>query len=72
MFAINIHFVYHISMNNINLAIQFFGTPTNLAKAVNVRTQVVNHWRKRGIPSSRVKQISEASGGILKLEDLLS
>ncbi len=72
MFAINIHFVYHVSMNNFNLALQFFGTSTKLARAIGVRTQVVNNWRKRGIPSSRAKQISEASGEILDVKDLLS
>ena len=58
-------------MKNINLAIQFFGSQVNMAKALNVRPQVVYQWTKRGVPAKRAKQISEASNGALKVEDLL-
>lgn len=57
--------------NAANRAIEHFGTQANLARALNVQPQLVYQWSKRGLPAKRAKQISDASGGAIKLEELL-
>lgn len=39
-----------------------FGTLTEFARAVGVRPQLVNHWRERGFPVSRCKDIERLTG----------
>jgi DNA-binding transcriptional regulator YdaS (Cro superfamily) len=59
-------------MITIDSIIEHFGNPSALAKALGVTSQVVNNWKKRErVPAGRAKEISNASGGKFKLEDLL-
>jgi DNA-binding transcriptional regulator YdaS (Cro superfamily) len=59
-------------MITIDSIIEHFGSPSALAKALDVTSQVVNNWKKRGrVPPARAKDVSNASGGKFKLEDLL-
>lgn len=44
-------------------AIKISGGPSRFARALKVTPQVVNHWRFRGVPPGRCRQIEEMTGG---------
>ncbi len=50
-------------MNNIDKALQFFGTKAKLAEALDVSEMVVYQWSRRRVPVNRAIQIEKASGG---------
>lgn len=45
----------------IERAIEAAGGLTELAKRVEVSPQVISHWRKRGVPASRVIAVEKAT-----------
>ncbi len=48
---------------NTQIAIDHFGTPAKLARALGVSPQLVNSWRHRGLPAERCRQIHKATKG---------
>lgn len=52
-------------------AVEHFKTRRALARAVGVQPMTVTQWFNRGLPAHRAKQISEATGGALTIQDLL-
>lgn len=52
-------------------AVEHFKTKKALALAVGVRPMTVTQWFNRGLPAHRAKQISDATGGKLTIQELL-
>lgn len=47
----------------IDLAIETVGGVARLAAVLNVRTNRVSNWRKRGVPPAWIPRVSAATGG---------
>lgn len=60
-----------LSMSNIQLAINYFGSQVALARALNLNPMAVTQWKRRGLPPKRAKEISDLTGGAIKTADLL-
>lgn len=58
-------------MNNLQLAIDYFGNQEKLAKALGIHAMTTTQWKKRGIPPKRAKQIEQVTNGQIKAKDLL-
>lgn len=52
-----------VSMKALDKAILLAGTPTELAKRLNVKPQNIFNWRKRGVPAERVPDVVDAVDG---------
>lgn len=52
-------------------AVEHFRTRRALAQAVGVRPMTVTQWFARGLPAHRARQICDATGGALTMQDLL-
>jgi hypothetical protein len=64
--------MYYKAMKQATTIIKMFGGPTALASAMNVTPQVVDNWRKRGIPLTRATAVIKAAakiGRTLELKD---
>ena len=48
----------------------YFGSANRFAGALDVTTQAVVHWQKRGIPARVAIQIEQITGGRFKAIDL--
>ena len=59
-------------MNAISIALDHVGGPTKLAAILSVSAQAVCFWRdgQRKIPAERCPLIEEATGGLVRCEDL--
>ena len=56
----------------LRMAIEFFGTKAELARAMKTSAQNVENWsRKNQIPTSQALQIERATGGKIKARDVL-
>ncbi len=49
-------------MTAIERAIEIAGGLSALALKIQTRPQVIQHWRKRGIPAGRVLALEQATG----------
>ena len=58
--------------NGIQSAINFFGSQTALAHALNVERMHINHWKKgkAQVPIKRCVQIEKLTGGVVTRKDL--
>lgn len=52
-------------------AVEHFKTRRALARAIGVSPMTVTQWFNRGLPANRAKQICDATGGQLTIQDLL-
>ena len=62
-------------MNGLSKAIEHFGGEgkggqARLAEAIGVQPMTISHWKRRGIPTDRCKDIERATGGIVTRADL--
>ena len=57
-------------VNNLEKAIDHFGTKAKLAKELGVSPMVVYQWSKRNVPAERASQIERISKGAVKASDL--
>lgn len=57
-------------MSALERAITTAGGITALANAIKVTPQVVVNWRKRGVPTERVRAIVQATNGEVSAHDL--
>ena len=55
----------------LNKAVEHFKTKKALAEAIGVKPMTVTQWFNRGLPAHRAKQISDATGGKISLQDLV-
>lgn len=60
-----------IMTNGLNKAVEHFKTKKALAEAVGVKPMTVTQWFNRGLPAHRAKQISDATGGKITMQELL-
>lgn len=58
-------------MTNLHLAIDYFTTQAELAKAMGVNPMTVTQWKRRGLPPKRAKEIAAITNGAVKASDLL-
>ena len=58
-------------MSALQDAIDTAGGLTALAKAIGVTPQVVVHWRNRGLPVDRVRDVVLATDGKVTAHDLM-
>lgn len=52
-------------------AVEHFGSQVKLAEALDVHPMAVSHWRKRGLPVIRARQIEDVTEGAVTREELL-
>lgn len=52
-------------------AVAHFKTKKALAEAVGVKPMTVTQWFNRGLPAHRAKQISDATGGLVTMQELV-
>lgn len=57
-------------MNKLSSSIEFFGSQSNLARALGVAPNVVWNWKRRGIPIRMCIKIERISGGALSRRKL--
>lgn len=62
-------------MTGLELAIAHFGGEgkggqARLAEALGVEPMTVSHWKKRGVPTDRCREIELATGGVVTRADL--
>lgn len=51
-------------------AATFLGSWSALARALNLSPMAVSHWRRRGVPIHRARDIEVATGGVVKRHEL--
>lgn len=55
---------------NLEPALVFFNTQTELAAVLGIHPMAITQWKRRGIPPKRAKQISVLSKGAIKPSDI--
>ena len=57
-------------MNDLQPAIDYFGSQVKLASAIGVSPMATTQWKIRGIPALRAKQIERLSNGAIKASSM--
>jgi len=57
-------------INNLNKAIDFFGSKAELARRLNVSPMVVYQWSKRKVPAERAFEIEQISAGAVMASEI--
>ena len=56
--------------NPLDKAVEYFGSPKKMAKALGVTSMAISHWHRRGVPVKRAIQIERVTCGEIKKEHL--
>lgn len=59
-----------VMCESLDKAIAVYGSQQGLATALGVVPQVVNNWRRRGVPAERCPSIEKATAGAVTCEEL--
>lgn len=56
--------------SGLDKAIEYFGSPSALAKKLGVSPMSISHWRRRGVPLKRAIEIEFFTKGFVPKESL--
>lgn len=70
MFDLINRYGYIRPMSVLEKASQIVGSQAKLAKKLGVHPMAITHWKKRGVPPKRCKEIEAATGGQISRAEL--